>query len=95
MLLVHVVMYLVLSYLNMFYIFVLKAEKEIKVRSHTFLEQLEAANEVNSKHKLLPSTFLTLKGFLEKEKQRKEQLEKLKKGLMQDLLTGRVRVRVS
>ena len=32
---------------------------------------------------------------IEKEKQRKEQLEKLKKGLMQDLLTGRVRVKVN
>ena len=31
---------------------------------------------------------------IEKEKQRKGQLEKLKKGLMQDLLTGRVRVKV-
>jgi type I restriction enzyme S subunit len=31
---------------------------------------------------------------IEKEKQRKEQLERLKKGFMQDLLTGRVRVKV-
>jgi len=29
-----------------------------------------------------------------KERQRKKQFEKLKKGLMQDLLTGRVRVEV-
>jgi len=32
---------------------------------------------------------------IEKERQRKEELEKLKKGLMQDLLTGRVRVKVN
>jgi type I restriction enzyme S subunit len=30
---------------------------------------------------------------IESERQRKEQLEKLKKGLMQDLLTGKVRVK--
>jgi type I restriction enzyme S subunit len=42
----------------------------------------------------IASTLSAVDEKIEKERQRKEQLEKLKKGLMQDLLTGRVRVKV-
>lgn len=42
----------------------------------------------------IASILSTIDEKIEKERRRKEQLEKLKKGLMQDLLAGRVRVRV-
>ncbi len=47
-----------------------------------------------SEQKKIASIFSAMDEKIETEKQRKEQLEKLKKGLMQDLLTGRVRVKV-
>jgi len=46
-----------------------------------------------SEQRKIASILSVIDGKIEKEKERKEQLEKLKKGLMQDLLTGRVRVK--
>lgn len=46
-----------------------------------------------SEQQKIASILLTIDEKIGKEKQRKEQLEKLKKGLMQDLLRGRVRVK--
>jgi len=51
-----------------------------------------AVPKLNEQHKIA-SILSGVDEKIEKEKQRKEQLEKLKKGLMQDLLTGKKRVR--
>jgi len=48
-----------------------------------------------SEQKKIASILSVIDEKIEKEKQGKEQLEKLKKGLMQDLLTGKVRVKVN
>ena len=43
---------------------------------------------------LLASTLSGVDAYIQKNQQYKERLEKLKKGLMQKLLTGQIRVKV-
>jgi len=50
--------------------------------------------KLDEQHKIA-SILSTIAEKMRTERQRKEQLEKLKKGLMQDLLTGKVRVKVN
>lgn len=61
--------------------------------SQDFLKTLKFPLPPLPEQRKIVSIFATVDEKIEKERQRKERLEKLKKGLMQDLLTGRVRVK--
>jgi len=63
--------------------------------THTDFQKIEISIPPIEEQKKIVSILTELDEKIEKEKQRRKELQRLKKGLMQDLLTGRVRVKVS
>lgn len=63
--------------------------------THTDFQKIEIPIPPIEEQKKIVSILTELDEKIEEEKQRGKELQRLKKGLMQDLLTGRVRVKVS
>jgi len=80
-------------YQNQIYRMIKPAVQQASI-THRDFQKIEIPTPPIWEQQKIVSVLAEVDNKIEKEKQRKEQLEKLKKGLMQDLLTGRVRVKV-